>query len=99
MFEKLNIVCNLVNSFEKKRSRRDFVESKQQANIAGKRSLHTGIKRPLMATADAVHELFVAFFSIYLCHLRHLYVFDTTILLTLGLDMSKSFESSCEKPL
>ena len=43
-FEMLNIVCNLVNM---KRSRRDFVESKQQANIAGKRCLHTGIKRSL----------------------------------------------------
>ena len=41
-----------------KRSQRDFVESKQQANIAGKQCLYTGIKRPLMATANAVHELF-----------------------------------------
>ena len=30
-----------------------------------------------MATADAVYELFVAVVSIYLRHLRHLYVFDT----------------------
>ena len=60
-----------------KRSRRDFVESKQQAHFAGKRCLHTGIKRPLMATADAVHEIFVPVVSISLHHLRHLYVFDT----------------------
>ena len=62
---------------EKKKARRDFAESKQQANIARKRCLHTGIKRPLMATANAVDELFVAVVSIYLHHLRHLYVFGT----------------------
>ena len=58
-------------------SRRVFVNSKQQANIAGKRCLHTGINRPLMATANAVHDLFVVVVSIYLHHLRHLYVFRT----------------------
>ena len=30
-----------------------------------------------MAAADAVHELFVAVVSIYLLHIRHLYVFGT----------------------
>ena len=36
---------------------------------------NTGIKRPLMATANTVHELFVV---IYLHQLRHLYVFGKT---------------------
>ena len=52
------------SKFVWKRSRIDFIESKQQANIAGKQCLYTGIKRPLMATANAVHELFLAVVSI-----------------------------------
>ena len=61
--------------------RRDFVESKQQANIAGKRCLYTGIKKPLMATVNAVHEFFVAVVSIYLHHwviYTHLAWYDAT---------------------
>ena len=61
----LNIVCNRVNSFGN-RSRRDFIESKQQAKHCGKtlssychyywhQKTINGDRR-----ADAIHELFVA---------------------------------------
>ena len=71
-----NIVWTQVNSFGKDRGEILLIQ-KQQTNIAGKRCLHTGIKRPLMATANAVREVFVVVVSIYLHHLRHLYVFCT----------------------
>ena len=75
-FEMFNIFWDS-SKFVLKRSRRDFDESKHQANIAGKRCLYTGIKRPLMAIANAVHALFLAVVSMYLHQFRHLYVFGT----------------------
>ena len=71
-----NIIWNLVNSFRKDCGEFFLNQNNIQTSIAGKWCLHTGI-RPLIATADAVYEVFVAVGPIYLHRFRHLNLFGT----------------------
>ena len=86
----LTLSETLFNSFGKEREEILLNQNNKQT-LRGKRCLYSGIKRPLMATENAVHELFVASFLSTFPH--------DILLLILGFDMSKSFKSSCEKPI
>ena len=98
-FENFPTVIWDSSKFVWKRSRRDFVESKQQANIAGKRCLYTGIKTINGDRQCCPWALSSGSFDLLAPVSSFIRIWHDTMLLTWGFCMSKSFESSCEKPL
>ena len=93
-----NIVCNLVNSFWK--DRREILLNKNTKQHCGKTMSTYWHQKTINRDPDAAHELFVAgYFDLLAPPSSFIRFLHDTMLLNLGFDMSKNFESSREKPL